>query len=149
MSTTPAIAVNLKGDHSLNKRSMKSLIKLMSKFGAHFYPKGKFNFPLKLISSEMPVGISYNAGVSAQLKSAVILAGLNSYGNTVITETQRSRNHTENMLMKNSKLSVSKINKKNCNNFGKKYLNPLKINVPNDPSSSPFFGLTLLNKIPR
>ena len=148
LSTTPAIAVNLKGDHSLNKRSMKSLIKLMSKFGATFYPKGKFNFPLKLISSEIQVGISYNAGVSAQLKSAVILAGLNSYGNTVITETQRSRNHTENMLMKNSHIiKVKDKQKKIMTIYGKKYLNPLKINVPNDPSSAAFFSaLTLLNK---
>ena len=45
----------------------------MSKFGAFFLPKKKNNFPLKLISSEMPIGIKYLAGVSAQLKSAVIL----------------------------------------------------------------------------
>ena len=57
---------------------MKKLIELMSEFGAIFFPKNKFNFPLKLISSEMPIGIKYKAGVSAQLKSAVILAGLNS-----------------------------------------------------------------------
>ena len=50
----------------------------------------------------MPVCINYKAGVSAQLKSAVILAGLNSYGTTEIIEKNRSRNHTENMLLKNS-----------------------------------------------
>ena len=61
---------------------MKSLTELMSRFGAYFIPKNKFNFPLKLVSSELPIGINYRAGVSAQLKSAVILAGLNSYGNT-------------------------------------------------------------------
>ena len=55
----------------------------------NFYLKIKFNFPLKLISTEMPVGIKYKAGVSAQLKSAVILAGLNSYGVTEITEEQK------------------------------------------------------------
>ena len=68
LSTTPGIIANLKGDHSLNKRSMKNLIKLMNKFGAQFYPKNKFNFPLKLVSSEMPISINYKAGVSAQLK---------------------------------------------------------------------------------
>jgi 3-phosphoshikimate 1-carboxyvinyltransferase len=73
----------------------------MSKFGATFLPKNKFNFPLKMISTEMPVGINYAAGVSAQLKSAVILAGLNSYGYTKIIEQKRSRDHTENMLLKN------------------------------------------------
>ena len=40
-----------------------------------FCQKNKFNFPLKLISSSFPIGINYEAGVSAQLKSAVILAG--------------------------------------------------------------------------
>ena len=68
LSTTPGISANLEGDHSLNKRSMKSLVELMNKFGARFLPKNKFNFPLKLISSEAPIGICYKAGVSAQLK---------------------------------------------------------------------------------
>ena len=91
LSTTPNITVNLKGDHSLNKRNMSSLIKLMRSFGADFFPKKKNNFPLKLVSSKIPIGINYNAGVSAQLKSAVILAGLNSYGITKINEVQKSR----------------------------------------------------------
>ena len=77
LSTTPDIEIKIQGDHSLNKRSMKKLINIMSEFGAEFLPKNKFNFPLKLISTEMPVCINYKAGVSAQLKSAVILAGLN------------------------------------------------------------------------
>ena len=79
----------MQGDKSLNKRSMKKLIKILSKFGAFFLPKNKFNFPLKLISSKMPVGLNYEAGISAQLKSAVILAGLNSNGCTNITEQKK------------------------------------------------------------
>ena len=148
LSTTPGIQVKLSGDSSLNKRSMKSLMKLMAKFGATFIPKNKFNFPIKLISSDMPVGINYKAGVSAQLKSAVMLAGLNSYGNTTIIEPQRSRDHTENILLNNSKVVKIKNNQqKIITIFGKKYLNPIKIDVPNDPSSGAFFSaLTLLNK---
>ena len=42
LSTTPNIEVNLKGDHSLNKRSMKKLISIMEKFGAFFVSKKKF-----------------------------------------------------------------------------------------------------------
>ena len=91
LSTNPDIEIKVSGDHSLKKRNMKKLINLMTEFGATFYPKNKFNFPLKMISTEMPIGISYNAGVSAQLKSAVLLAGLNSYGNTYIFEKQKSR----------------------------------------------------------
>ena len=148
LSTTPGIKVNISGDHSLNKRSMKKLIDLMREFGAFFLPKTRFNFPLKLISSEMPVGVNYNAGVSAQLKSAVLLAGLNSYGTTVINETQKSRDHTENMLLKNNHvIKVKNKKRKTIEISGKKYLNPIKIEVPNDPSSAAFFtALTLLNK---
>ena len=74
LSTTPNIDVKIKGDHSLNKRSMKKLINLLSEFGATFLPRGKDKFPLKFISSNFPVAIKYKAGVSAQLKSAAILA---------------------------------------------------------------------------
>ena len=148
LSTNPDIEVKVLGDHSLNKRSMKKLIILMSEFGAEFLPKNKFNFPLKIISTEMPIGINYKAGVSAQLKSAVILAGLNSYGKTEIIEKFKSRDHTENILKNN--FDVIKI-KKGSNNlieiFGKKSLNSFSINVPGDPSSAAFFtALTLLNE---
>ena len=122
MTTTPNIELKVTGDHSLNKRSMKKLILLMSKFGATFLPKNRFNFPLKIISSELPVGINYTAEVSAQLKSAVILAGLNSYGKTKISESYKSRNHTENMLRSNPK--VIKIKEGNTNYieiFGKRF----------------------------
>ena len=139
LSTTPNIDVKIKGDHSLNKRSMKKLIELMSQFGAFFFPKNKMTFPLRLISTSMPIGIKYKAGVSAQLKSAVILAGLNSYGTTEILETERSRDHTENILQDN-KTIIQIINdrKKIINVFGKKYLEPLKINVTGDPSAAAF-----------
>ena len=148
LATTPNIIANLKGDHSLNKRSMKSLIKLMTEFGAYFLPKNKYKFPLKIISSNFPIGIKYNAGVSAQLKSAVMLAGLNSYGNTIITETFMSRDHTENMLLDNKDLiQIKRKQKKIIKIFGKKNLKPIKIDVPNDPSSAAFFSaLTLLKK---
>ncbi len=148
LSTTPDINVNLIGDKSLNKRSMKKLIDLMSLFGAEFFPKNKFTFPLKIISTEMPVGINYNSGVSAQLKSAVILAGLNSYGTTTIKEVYNSRDHTENMLNNNSRvIKIKKKGKKLIKIFGKKTLNPININVPGDPSSAAFFSaLTILNK---
>ena len=91
LSTTPDVEIKIQGDRSLNKRSMKKLIKLMSEFGAEFFPKKKFNFPLKLISTEMPVSIKYKAEISAQLKSAVILAGLNSFGTTEIIEEEKTR----------------------------------------------------------
>ena len=150
LSTNPEIQVKIKGDHSLNKRSMTKLIELMSNFGATFLPKNKTTFPLTLISSEIPIGIEYKASVSAQLKSAVMLAGLNTNGVTNIIEEEKSRNHTENMLLQNPKVLKIKKNKKGQNHikvYGKEYLNPLKINIGGDPSSAAFFtALTLLTK---
>ena len=147
LSTTPNISVRLKGDHSLNKRNMKKLIDLTSKFGASFFPKNKTTFPLKMTSSIFPIGIKYNAGVSAQLKSAAILAGLNSYGDTTISEKTISRDHTENLLMNNSQvIQIKKNKKKVIKVHGKKYLKPFLINISGDPSSAAFFvALTLLN----
>lgn len=148
LSTTPKIDVKIEGDRSLNKRNMKKLIELMSKYGAFFFPKNKTTLPLKLVSSEMPIGIKYLAGNSAQLKSAVIFAGLNSYGVTQIEEKKKSRDHTENMLAHNSQ-AIKIINKKNkiIKVFGRKHLNPIDVDIPGDPSSAAFFSaLTLLNK---
>jgi len=148
LTSNPNIQIKIDGDHSLRKRSMKKLINLMSKFGAHFIPANRFVFPLKMISSNYPIGIKYEAGVSAQLKSAVILAGLNSYGNTIIREKIRSRDHTEKILKKNDKvIKIKDGEKKIIKIFGKKALKPLSINVNGDPSSAAFFtALTILNK---
>ena len=148
LSTTPNVEVKIKGDKSLDNRSMKKLIALMSEFGAFFIPKNRYKFPLKLISSEIPIGVKYKAGVSAQLKSAVILAGLNSFGTTEIIEKDKSRDHTENMLIQNSKvIKIFNGLKKLIKINGKRNLSPIKINVPGDPSSAAFFtALTLINK---
>ena len=82
------------------------------------------------------------------MKSAVILAGLNSFGNSIIEEKDLSRNHTENILRKNKKsIKIYGTTKKIIKIFGKNNLQSLKMNVPSDPSSAAFFtALTLLNK---
>ena len=111
LSTTPNINLNITGDESLKKRNMSKLINLMNKFGAYFKNNKPF-LPTKIISSSLPLGIIYKSSISAQLKSAVILAGLNSYGLTTIEEKEgnESRNHTENFLLKSP--SSIKIKKK-------------------------------------
>ena len=147
LTTTPKINLFLTGDHSLKKRSMKKLIVLMSKFGAQFKPKNKFHFPIKIISSEIPLGIKYESGVSAQLKSAVMLAGLNSYGITEIIQKEISRDHTEKMISHNKDVVkvMNNIDKIKIN--GKKTLKSINVNVFGDPSSAAFFcALTLLKK---
>ena len=149
LPTTPNIEVILKGDSSLSKRSMQKAIHIAEEFGAEIKPKKKINFPLKLISSELPIGIKYNAGVSAQIKSAVISGGLNSYGFTTIIEKNKSRDHTENLLLSNSNaLKIKKIKSKTkmIKVKGKHYLESFKLNISADPSSAAFFAaLTILN----
>ncbi len=146
ISSTPNINLKVFGDKSLNKRNMQKLIILMSQFGAEFFPKNKFFFPLRICSSNYPMGIQYKAGTSAQLKSAVMLAGLNSYGDTEIIESFKSRDHTENMLKNNFKAIKIKHKKtKSIRIIGKQSLERFSINVPGDPSSAAFFtALTLL-----
>ena len=149
LSTTPNINVELTGDHSLRKRNMKKLIKLMSQFGAKFTPNKKYYFPFKIFSSELPVGINYESGISAQLKSAVILAGLNSNGITNIIEKEYSRDHTEKMISSN-KCTLKTVKKKGAKTIiinGKKKLRPLNVKVCGDPSSAAFFcALTIMKK---
>ena len=148
LSTNENINLNLTGDHSLKKRSMKKLILLMSKFGATFTPKNQFYLPFKIISSELPLGVNYISGVSAQLKSAVILGGLNSFGTTKILENERSRDHTERMLLHNKKvININDKEKKIIKINGKRSLKSLQIKVPGDPSSAAFLcALTILKK---
>ncbi len=147
-STNPNIQIRLTGDKSLRKRSMYKIIKVMEQFGAEFFPKNKFNFPLTLISSEMPIGFKFNTGISSQIKSAVMLAGTNSYGKTLVVEKIKSRDHTERMLKHNAGVVKIKKGKENLVEIkGKKSLKPINILVPGDPSSASFYaGLCLLNK---
>ena len=95
----------------------------------------------------MPIGIKYKAGVSAQLKSAVMLAALNSYGKSKIIEIEKSRDHTENLLLKSySSIKVQNNKKKIISIDGKKNLKAFKMDIPGDPSSAAFItALTLLN----
>ena len=138
LSTTPDIELKITGDKSLKKRNMSKLVFLMNEFGASFQ-KNKSFFPMNIVSSSMPVGTFYKSGVSAQLKSSVILAGLNSYGFTTIEESKKnkSRNHTENLLLKSP--GVLKIKKNTIKIAGKTSLKPLKLFIPGDPSSAAFF----------
>ncbi len=112
----------------------------------NLFQKVNFFFPLQVISSNYPIGINYKSGTSAQLKSAVILAGLNSYGTTDVFEKHKSRDHTEVMLKENKntiKINSNKVKKIEV--FGKKNLDKFSLTVPGDPSSAAFFtALTLL-----
>ena len=120
----------------------------MEKFGATFLPKNKFKLPITLISSAAPIGFKFHNGISSQIKSAVILGAINSFGKTQIIEKIKSRDHTEKILKHNSKTISVKKGKNNLIEInGRESLKPFKLSVPGDPSSASFYAaLCLLNK---
>ena len=69
---------------------MSRLIDILSQFGADFYPKIKVNLPYTICGSDIPIGISYKAGVSSQLKSAALLSATNSFGTSTVIEERKS-----------------------------------------------------------
>lgn len=88
----------LDGDASIRKRPMKRVVEPLREMGAKIDFSDGVRAPLSITGTEL-TGISYNMPVaSAQVKSAILLAGLSADGITSVHETVRSRNHTELML---------------------------------------------------
>ena len=110
-STNSGIRIKMIGDKSLSKRNMSKIISVLKRFGAEFIPENKNYFPLRLVSSDIPIGIDFEAGISAQIKSGVILAGINSFGTTVITEKVKALGWNEKKCLKDY------INKLKNNNW--------------------------------
>ncbi len=141
--------IKLIGDKSLSKRDFERVISPLQKLGANFKVNNKKTLPLKIIGSSFVNPIHYfeNRG-SAQCKSTVMLAALNSPGETVI-KAKKSRDHTENIF---KYLGIPIIVKRNKHNDeikirGQKLFKSFKYKIPSDPSSCAFFVvLTLLSK---
>ena len=140
--------VKIVGDKSLSKRDFFRVTKPLKKFGANFNTKsGKL--PITITGTNNPKPIKYfeNRG-SAQCKSSVMLAALNTKGKTII-KAKKSRDHTE-ILFKFLKIPIKITKKKNFDlikiNGGKKFKS-FNYRVPSDISSSAFFiVLTALSK---
>ena len=127
---------------------MYKIIKAMENFGVTFLPKNKFKLPITLISSPSPIGFKFKNDFSSQIKSAIILGALNSFGKTEVTESIKSRDHTEKMLKHNTKVIKIKKGKENLIEInGKEVLNPFNLFVPGDPSSASFFAALCLSLI--
>lgn len=126
----------LTGDKSIQKRPMNRIINPLSLMGANIESNVGFA-PLTITGSSLH-GIEYNSPVaSAQVKSAILLAGLYADSNTTVTEPAKSRDHTELMLRKfGADLTTNKT---------AVTINPAKelfacdIEVPSDISSAAFF----------
>jgi 3-phosphoshikimate 1-carboxyvinyltransferase len=87
------------GDASLRRRPMGRVIEPLSRFGARFLSRESGRLPLAVTGATSPVPLEYRLPVpSAQVKSAVLLAGLNTPGLTSLVEKEPSRDHTERML---------------------------------------------------
>ncbi len=133
--------IKLIGDKSLSRRDFERVTSPLSKFGAKFKLKKNFSLPLTIRGSRKIKPIKYyERRGSAQCKSSVMLAAMRADGTTFI-KAKKSRDHTEKM-MKNLKLPISVINKKNHDIIKIKKVKKIKAinyNIPSDISSSAFF----------
>ena len=141
--------IKLIGDKSLSKRDFSRVTGPLEKFGARFSYKTKNKLPLSILGTETPTPINYteNRG-SAQCKSSIMLAALNTSGETFI-KAKKSRNHTE-LLFKylNIPIKIKKTKKFDyIKTKGKKEFRSFNYKIPSDISSSAFFiVLTALSK---
>lgn len=125
------------GDESLSKRPMKRVIDPLTEMGASFETNDNQTLPLTIKVSEKIDAIKYKLPVSsAQVKSAVLLAGLHLDEETIVVENKRTRNHTENLLgLEVKEIETGreiKVSKKN-------YPEASVYNVPSDISTAAFF----------
>ncbi|CCG08819.1 3-phosphoshikimate 1-carboxyvinyltransferase [Pararhodospirillum photometricum] len=98
VATHPITAI-FTGDASLRRRPMARVIEPLSRFGATFLGRDGGRLPLALGGARAPLPVTYRVPVpSAQVKSAVLLAGLNTPGTTTVIEPIPTRDHTERML---------------------------------------------------
>ena len=140
--------IKIIGDKSLSKRDFYRVTTPLEKFGAKFKTNSG-RLPIIVNGTSLPRSIKYNETKgSAQCKSAVMLAALNTNGETII-KAKKSRNHSE-LLFKHLKLGIKIITKKNIDIIkvkGKKEIRSFNYSIPSDISSSAFFiVLTALSK---
>lgn len=94
-----AFSATFTGDASLSSRPMKRVMDPLAQVGATFEAREGGRLPLTVTGALDPMPITYELPVaSAQVKSAVMLAGLNAPGETVVIEPKPTRDHTEKML---------------------------------------------------
>lgn len=132
------ISARFDGDQSLRKRPMNRVIAPLSQMGARF--DGANNRLPLIVHGGKLTGITYRSPVSsAQVKSAVLLAGLNAEGETVLIEPERSRDHTERMLeVFGANFDQVEIDGALHPRVRAGSLQGARIYVPGDPSSAAF-----------
>ena len=140
MASTPLTARCI-GDASLSKRPMGRVTVPLSELGARFETAEGNRLPLTLHGAKHAVPITYTLPVaSAQVKSAVLLAGLNTPGRTTVIEPVATRDHTERMLKAfGAEIAIEKrAQGRHIMITGQRELKAQIIDVPADPSSAAF-----------
>jgi 3-phosphoshikimate 1-carboxyvinyltransferase len=140
MASTP-ITATFTGDASLRKRPMGRVTDPLSLFGAQAYGRTGGRLPMTIVGAKDAIGVRYALPVaSAQVKSAVLLAGLAARGETVVIEREPTRDHSERMLLGfGAQLDVSKTAEGHVITLtGQPELKPQIVAVPRDPSSAAF-----------
>lgn len=136
------ITATFTGDASLVKRPMRRVMTPLEQMGAIFLARSGDRLPLTVRGTASPLAIEYRLPVaSAQVKSAILLAGLNAAGRTTVIEDHPTRDHTENML-RHFGVDVE-IEELEDGAFavhlqGQQDLRPCAVDVPGDPSSAAF-----------
>ncbi len=140
MATSP-ITATFTGDASLRSRPMARITDPIALFGATAHGRSGGRLPMTIVGSAEPVPVRYATPVpSAQVKSAVLLAGLNAPGETVVIEKEATRDHTERMLRGfGAEISVEDTDEGRVITLtGQPELRPQTIAVARDPSSAAF-----------
>jgi 3-phosphoshikimate 1-carboxyvinyltransferase len=136
------ITARFDGDASLRKRPMRRVLEPLERIGAHTLVANEGRLPLTLAGARDPIPIVYEPPVaSAQLKSAVLLAGLAAPGETVVIEAEATRDHTEKMLTHfgaDVRVEPHGARGRRITLAGQPELAPRPIAVPADPSSAAF-----------
>jgi 3-phosphoshikimate 1-carboxyvinyltransferase len=139
-----AVTATFTGDASLSKRPMGRVIEPLSRMGADVTASPGGRLPLMVRGLVPAVPIEYRLPVaSAQVKSAVLLAGLNTPGVTRVIEPVPTRDHSERMLRGfGAELTVEETDGTRIISItGEAELKPQEIAVPGDPSSAAFWAV--------
>ncbi len=140
VATSP-ITATFTGDASLNSRPMARITDPLALFGAKSYGRSKGRLPLTLVGAAGAKGVRYELPMaSAQVKSAVLLAGLAAEGETVVIEKTATRDHSERMLNGFGASVVTEVTNEAriITLQGQPEFKPQTITVPRDPSSAAF-----------
>ena len=140
MATTP-ITATFSGDASLSRRPMARITDPLTLMGAHFTTRQGGRLPITVEGAAEPLPLRYRTPVaSAQIKSAVLLAGLNVPGETVVIESEPTRDHTERMLCGFGATIHTDITDEGrlITLQGRPELRAQPVIVPRDPSSAAF-----------